>query len=134
MDARQIPADDGDPPALLNAGTYSAIYIAHRGMMAFRTPKLEMQFRLFEHPDIVLSRWYRVTGYKNRISAPIQSDLVREIQAALNRRIRLDRIPLELLKDKPVIVDVKVVTIDKTQHELAPVNRYNVIERIRGPA
>ena len=134
MGATQSADIERDIPALLQPGTYTAVYAAHRTMMAFRTPKLEVQFRLFEHPDIVLSRWYRVTAYKSRISAPMQSDLVREIQAALNRRIRNDRIPLELLKDKPVIVDVKVVTADKQQRELAPVNRYNVISCVRGPA
>lgn len=125
---------DADIPVILQPGAYTAIYTGHRGMVIFKTPKLEVQFRLLEHPDIVLSRWYRVTAYKGRISAPVQSDLVREIQATLNRRVRHDRIPLDLLKTIPVSVEVKLVTTDKQQEELAPINTYNVIARVKGPA
>jgi hypothetical protein len=131
MDTQTSPEPD-DIPGILKPGPYTAVYEAHRGMMIFRTPKLEVQFRLLEHPAIVLSRWYRVTTFKNRISAPVQSDVVREIQAVLNRRVRNDRIPLELLKGVVVSVDVKLVTTDKEQKSLASINYYNVIGRVAG--
>lgn len=134
MGATQSADIEGDVPPLLQPGTYTAIYAGHRGLVIFKTAKLEVLFQLLEHPAIVLSRWYRVTTYKGRISAPVQSDLVREIQAALNRRIRHDRMPLELLKNLPLLVEVKTVTTDKAQKELAPVNHYNVIACVKGPA
>lgn len=133
MDAPASPEAE-DIPGILTPGAYTAVYAGHRGMVIFKTPKLEVQFRLLEHADIMLSRWYRVTTYKGRISAPIQSDLVREIQAVLNRRVRHDRIPLELLRGVPVMVDVKQVTTNKEQKELAPINHYNVIACVKGPA
>jgi hypothetical protein len=116
----------------LKPGTYSAIYVAHQGMHVFRSPKLRVDFRLLEHLGLVLPRWYHVTGYKHRVSAPVHSDLVREVSAVLNVRVRHDRIPVASLAEIPVRVTVATVKRDQRQNELAEVNQYSVISRVDG--
>ena len=128
-----FPADEA-PEALhlVAPGRYSATYIGHQGMTIYRTPKVRVSFRLMEHPYIVLDRWYRVNSYRNRIKARASSDLVRELSAGLNRRIRPDRVPVGELKGIIVCVRVRTVTTDHRQSELHSVNHYSVIEALEG--
>jgi hypothetical protein len=124
-----------DQLVLVNPGDYTAVYVSHAGMHFFKGSKLKVNFRLFEHPDLVLPRWYRVTNYKGgRISAPVHSDLVREVSAALNQRLRHDRIPVGSLAGVLVRVKVKTVTTDREQGSISAVNRYSVISRLEGIA
>lgn len=116
----------------LKPGVYSAIYVAHRGMHVFRGPKLRVDFRLLEHLGLILPRWYHVTGYKGRVSAPVHSDLVRELSVVLGQRVRHDRIPVASFADIPVRVTVSTVQRDQRQHALAELNRYSVISRVDG--
>ena len=115
-------------------GNYTAVYAGHQGLMIYRTPKVRVSFRLMEHPGIVLDRWYRVEGYRNRIKTRASSDLVREVSAGLNRRVRRDRIPVGELAGIIVRVRVRTVTMDHRQRELHLVNQYSVIEAVEGQA
>jgi hypothetical protein len=111
------------------------VYADHVGYQIFRTCKLRVSFKLLEHPEIVLHRWYRVNTFKGRVSTRYPtSDLVRELSAVLGTRIRCDRIPVTLLANTPVQVEVKTVQQDHRQISLAPVNQYSVIARVRGKA
>lgn len=113
-------------------GDYLATYVRHAGLVVFRTAKMRVDFRLLAHPDLILSRWYRVqNGRGGRVRAGRHSDIVRELSAVLNRRVRHDRIPLESLKDVIVNVEVRDVVKDRKQDTLAEVNRYSAISRLK---
>jgi hypothetical protein len=113
------------------AGNYSATYVRHVGMTVFRTAKLRVDFRLLAHPDLIVSRWYRVQDYRGgRIQAVRHGDLVRELSAVLGRRVRRDRIPVGDLKNVIVRAEVRDVIEDRKQDVLADVNRYSVISRL----
>jgi hypothetical protein len=119
----------------LRPGKYTALYERHQGMNKYKTPKVRVDFRLLEHPGLVLSRWYRVSEYRGgRISAPHHSAIMRETCAVLGTRHRHDRIPIASLRDIQVSVEVGDVVMDGEQHELADVNRYSVIKRVLGRA
>ena len=118
---------------LVAPGTYTAIYVRHRGLTIYRTPKVRVSFRLMQHPAIVLDRWYRVESHQNRIKAGRSSDLVREVSSALNRRVRADRIPVGELAGVVVRVTVRTVVTNHRQRELQRVNHYSVIESVEGP-
>jgi hypothetical protein len=125
--------DSGSAPALITPGPYGAVYVRHAGCFIFRTAKLRADFRLLEHPEIVLSRWYRAADFRGgRVRAPHHSDLVRELSAVLGQRVRHDRIPLSLLQGIYVRAEVRTVTSDRRQHELAEINQYSIIERLIG--
>jgi len=116
-------------------GTYSAVYEQHRGLLIFRTPKVRVDFRLLEHPGLVLSRWYRVEDFRHgRVSACSSSDIVREISDVLGRRIRRDQIPVGALEGVIVKIQVRTVTKDRIQRPLAEVNRYSIIGRVQPSA
>lgn len=128
MSVAEAPVDE---PALVAPGEYSAVYVRHKAGVVFRTPKLRVDFRLVEHPDIVLQRWYRIEDFRGgRIRAGRHSDAVREISAVLGRRVRHDRIPVSALADIAVGVVVTTVTKDSSQRAIAAVNRYSVIARL----
>jgi len=133
----QMVALEQDPeaPALISEGDYQAIYKTHKGVSVFGTAKLCVWMRILEHPDIVLQRWYRIQDYRGgRVRAGQHSDLVRELSAVLDRRVRPDRIPITSLADKIVRVSVSTVMRDGSQNELAKVNRYSVISKLIGAA
>jgi hypothetical protein len=116
---------------LVRPGEYTAVYIGHKGCFIFRERKLRVDFRLVEHLDLVLQRWYRVVDYRGgRIRAIRSSDLVRELSAISNRRIRHDRIPIADFEGKVVRVEVRTVRTDSRQRKLATVNEYSVIARV----
>lgn len=121
-------------PILVEPGIYTALYVGHRGIDVFRFRKLLILWRLAEHPDIQLPRYYRVHCYSPRIIAGAASDLVREASAVLNQRIRRDRIPVASLAGIPAEVQVRTVTVDREQRDLAEVNRYSVISFVKGRA
>jgi hypothetical protein len=122
-------APDGDLPHV-PAGEYNAVHVRHFGKVVFRVPKVCVLFRLVEHPDIILPRWYCVSQCRGRIRTGPHSDLVRELSAILGRRVRADRIPLELFERIFVTVEVRDVVEDRKQNRVDPVNRYSVIGRI----
>ena len=125
----EVAADD---LVLVAPGDYSALYVRHAGTLIFRTPKVRVDFRLLDYPQpVVLSRWYRVSDFRRgRIRAGRSSAIVREISAALDRRVRCDRIPVAALEGHEVVVRVRTVTADGAQTPLAEVNQYSVIERL----
>jgi hypothetical protein len=95
--------------------------------------KVQVDFRLIEHAQIVLPRYFPVTGYVGgRIRAGRHSDIVRELSVVLGRRVRADRIPISDLSGLLLDVLVRDVVTDHRQRPLAPVNRYSVIERLVG--
>jgi hypothetical protein len=125
-----LPAST-DELLLVKPGDYAAVYVRHQGANLFGTVKLRVDFRLVDHLDLVLPRWYRVQNYAGgRIRAGRHSDIVRELSAALNRRLRCDRIPVGELANKIVSVRVRTVTKDARQGDLAGVNRYSVIDKV----
>jgi hypothetical protein len=116
---------------LVTPGEYQATYVRHVGTVVFGCPKVRVDLRLIVHPDIVLSRWYRVSDYRgNRVKASRHSDIVREVSAVLGRRERCDRIPVTALQGLLVQVLVSTVAKDHRQKRIAEVNRYSSIERI----
>ena len=119
---------------LIAPGPYTATYVRHEGVQIFKVRKVRVLFRLLEHPGIELERWYLVQSFKGRISAPVRSDIVCEVQAALGRKIRHDQVPLASLKGIVVAVTVKTVVINHRQREHKDVNRYSVIESMDGRA
>jgi len=127
----ESPGPDDDL-VQVKAGEYLALYIRHAGMVVFRTAKMRVDFQLLAHPDLILSRWYRVQDWRaGRVRAGHHSDIVRELSAVLGRRIRHDRIPINCLENIIVTVDVHEVTSDRKQEKLAEVNCYSVISRIK---
>jgi hypothetical protein len=117
----------------VDPGRYSAVYVKHRGLTIYRTPKVKVEFRLLAHPEVVLPRWYRVLDFRNgRISAPSHSDIVREISEVLGRRVRTDRLEVASLKDLVIAVEVEDVRVDRAQRSLAPINQYSRIARLCG--
>ena len=124
-------SDDGIGFIRIAPGQYHGTYVRHNGMTVFRRPKLRVLFRLFEYPELILPRWYRVTSYDGaRISAPMHSDLVREVSAALGLRVRPDRVPVASMADIRVSLIVRPVGADREDNALAPVNCYEVVSRV----
>jgi hypothetical protein len=125
-----------DGPILVEPGEHLAIYIRHERESMFQGTKLRVIFRLQDDRPILLSRWYPVVAGKGgRIAARPHSDIVREIQAVLGRRVRrYDRLEISELAGLVVRVDVRTVTVDQRQRPLAPVNQYSVIARLEGRA
>lgn len=121
-------------PVFIEPGDYHATYAGHRGISVFRSHKLLVLWTLLEHPDIRLPRYYRVRCYSPRIVAPATGDLVREVSAVLNQRIRRDRIPVTSLAGISAQIEVRTVTMDREQRDLAEVNQYSVVARVRGRA
>lgn len=115
-------------------GDYEGVYIRHACVKIFRTPKVRVDFKLLEHPGITLSRWYRASHNRGRISSGKSSDIVRELSAVLGYRVRGDRIPVCDLAGRVIRVKVKTVTADSRQNKLADVNRYSVISQLIGAA
>jgi hypothetical protein len=123
-----VPEDD---LVRVRPGEYMAIYVRHAGLVVFRTEKVRVDFRLAVHPDLILSRWYRVLSWRGgRVRAGRHSDIVRELSAVLNHRVRHDRIPVSALENVYVQVKVRDVVTDRKQDGLADVNRYSVISRL----
>jgi hypothetical protein len=114
------------------SSSYTGTYIRHDGMHVFKAPKVRVLFRILEHPDIVLPRWYRVTTYKGRVSAPIHSDLVRELTVVLGQRVRHDRVPVGSLANIVVNITVSTVTRSSTPEPLHILNQYSVISSVDG--
>lgn len=119
---------------LLRPGEYQALYVGYRGIDIFRARKVAAWWKILERPEIVLPRYYRVTTYQPRVSAPAGSAIARDVAVALGRRVRCDRIPMTDLAGIPVRVQVRSVTRDREQRQLAEVCTYSVIDRIVGPA
>ncbi len=118
-------------PPLVSPGVYTGVYIGHKAGIVFRTPKLRLDLRLLEHPDIVLERWYRIVDFRgNRIRAGRHSDLVREISAVIGRRVRCDRIPVASLVNLQLRFEVATITKDSNQRPLARVNQYSAVARL----
>jgi hypothetical protein len=139
------PLDDDGPDAAdqlvrVSPGVYTVVYERHQGFRIFGRPhtpthKVRIDFRLTEHPELIVPRWYRVKSFRPWISAGPSSDIVRELCVVLSRRVkRLDRIPVSLLQGILATAIVKDVVTDHRQHELAAINRYSVIERLVGRA
>ncbi|HEX4151148.1 MAG TPA: hypothetical protein VHY75_02960 [Steroidobacteraceae bacterium] len=123
-----------DGPILVEPGEHLAVYMRHERPQAFKGLKLRVIFRLQDQRPVQLSRWYQVATSKGPIAAPACSDLVREMQAVLGRRVRHDRIPISALAGILVRVDVRTVTSDYRQRTLALINQYSVIGRLEGKA
>lgn len=122
---------DNEELPLVTPGEYQATYVRHQGVVVFGSPKVRVDMRLIVHPDIVLSRWYRVSDHRgSRVKASRHSDIVREISAATGRRVRCDRIPVNALQGILVRVTVRTVTTDYRQSRLADINRYSGIEKL----
>lgn len=123
--------NESDELARVSPGEYLACYSRHAGTVVFGSPKLRLDMRLVEHPDIVLSRWYRVQDSRGgRIRASRHSDLVRELSAVLGMRVRADRVPVTQLKGLVVRIDVQTIMTDYRQQRLADVNQYSGIARL----
>ena len=123
----------GDGLIRLPPGEYAVTYVHHSGGVVFRTPKVRVELRLLAHPELILSRWYRVIDFRGgRVVATRHSDIVREVSAMLGHRVRHDRVPLASLAGLEVTAEVRDVSIDRRQRELAQINRYSTIERLRG--
>jgi hypothetical protein len=117
--------------ALVAPGEYLATYVRYVGGLVFGCAKVRVEMRLIAHPDIVLSRWYRVTDYRgNRVKASKHSDIVRELSAVLGRRVRCDRIPINDLQGILTRVFIGTVAKDHRQVRLADVNRYSSIAKL----
>jgi hypothetical protein len=133
-----LPGATDDLVRIEPGDDYTAFYIRHVGMRIFgglRTPtlKVRVDFRLVEHPNLILARWYRVHNYAGgRIRASAHGDLVREISAVLGTRVRPDRVPMSLLEGIIVRVSVHDVVNDHRQERIAEVNRYSIIGRLLG--
>jgi hypothetical protein len=122
-------ADDDLP--IVAPGNYLATYVRHHGTVVFASAKVRIDMRLVEHPEIMLSRWYRVSDYRGgRVRSGRHSDIVRELSAVLARRVRADRLPIDLLKNIFVRVAVRTVSTDHKQQLLDVVNRYSSIARL----
>jgi hypothetical protein len=132
MGSSNVPlAVDGEDLVRVAPGLYDVTYVAHRGLTVFRTAKVRVDFQLIAHPDLIVPRWYRVNDYRgSRIRAGRHSDILRELSAILNTRLRHDRVAVASLKGLVVLAHVRDVTSDRKQNPLAPVNRYSVIERL----
>lgn len=117
---------------LIAPGEYLATYVRHAGVLVFGCPKVRVDLRVVVYPDVVLSRWYRVSDHRGRVRASRHSDIVRELSAVLGRRQRCDRIPINALQGLLVRVLVTTVTRDHRQGRLADVNRYSTIEKLVG--
>ena len=117
----------------LTPGEYAAVYVGYTSLIVFRSPKVRVDFHLLDHPELILSRWYRVKDYRGgRLKAGRHSDIVRELSAVLGRRVRHDRITVGSLENIMVRVEVRDVIEDRKQDKLAEVNRYSVISRLIG--
>jgi hypothetical protein len=126
----ELPVADDDL-VRVRPGEYVATYVRHASLVVFRTVKVRVDFRLAAHPDLILSRWYRVQDYRGgRVRAGRHSDIVRELSVAFNRRVRHDRIPVSALENVYVLVEVRDVVSDRKQDALADMNRYSVISRL----
>lgn len=131
IDFPSAASDDGLGLIRINPGQYHGTYVSHAGAIVFRRPKLRVLFRLFEYPELVLPRWYRVTSYDGaRISAPMHSDLVREVSEVLGLRVRPDRVPVASMAGIQVSLLVRTVAADKDDNALAQVNCYEIISRV----
>jgi hypothetical protein len=137
---RPEPETDAVDLPRIEPGVYQACYLSHHDFRVLgrgRAPTLKVaaEFQLIDRPAIVLTRWYRVKGrVGGRYHAGAHSDLVREVSAALNQRVRANRVPISSLKGLVLMVEVRDVERDHRQRDLAAVNRYSVIARIVGPA
>jgi hypothetical protein len=119
----------------IEPGAYQAVYEGHRPFKIFngKALKLQVDFRLIEHAQIVLPRFFPIRNHASgRISAGRHSDLVRELSAVLGRRVRADRIPISDLSGLLLDVLVRDVVTDHRQRPLAPVNRYSIIAQLVG--
>jgi len=132
QDAQIIPLHPENH--LVKPGEYQALCIGHRGIDIFRARKVVVWWKLLEHPEILLPRYYRVTSYRPRVCAPSGSDIARDVAAALGRRVRRDQIPVSSLTGIYVRVEVRTVTADREQRKLPEVCTYSVIDRVIGPA
>jgi len=126
-----FPGTDDVELILLDPDDYDVIYQAHKGVSVFRGAKVRIDFQLMAHPDLILPRWYRVQDHRGgRIRAGRHSDIVRELSAALGRRIRHDRIPVGDLAGKVLRARVDTVKTDSRQQPLAQVNYYSVVTKL----
>ncbi len=129
---------------LLKPGRYELCYEFHEAVQLFRQPKLVIWFRVLdmgEHFGKFIPRYYnikRTIGKKGRggmFKAGRSSNFVREYARLFPNRIsRLDRIPMEPFKGKRLIAEVRTVTRDREQEDLAASLHYSVVDRLLGVA
>lgn len=123
---------DDDVLHHVEPGRYEVTYVRHTVVPIYEQRKLRIDFQLLAHPNLVIPRWYRVPHAGRRISAGRSSHLMRDMQAALIRRFRPDRIPISELKGILLLAAVRDVVIDNRQRPLVTINVYSVIDQILG--
>lgn len=130
-------SQDEDLPRVA-PGEYVVTYVRHEKVRIFGkpgrlTPKVRVDFRLEAYPELIIPRWYRVASFDGgRIRAGKNSDIVRELSAALGKRMRCDQVHVRDLKNVRIVASVRDVVADHRQRSLAPINRYSVIDRLTG--
>ena len=125
-----------DELVLVVEGDYAARFVGYKRVTIFRTVKVRADFELVDYSTqtrrVIVSRWYRVSiGRDGRIRAGRNSAIVRELSAALGRRVRCDRVPIEALGDVDLLrIRVRTVKRDRDNEPLADVNLYSTVERL----
>lgn len=129
----------GNAFPLLPEGEYEVCYVYHETWNYMgRNPKVAFWFRVInigEYFGTLIPRYFNVKQLKGkpakngRFVPGRSSDFLLEYCNLFPRRItRLDRIPLSLLENEIIKVQVKTVTKNREQRSMPEVLQYSVIK------
>jgi hypothetical protein len=119
---------------LLPEGEYPAWYSSHELHKNFKGygDKLVVSFRVDEcgYADEIVSAFYNITITEKGWKTKGGSRWVKEMRRLFPDRKRKDRLPVSLLKNKNVLIDVRTVTTGKAKRVLEEAEQYSVVDSI----
>ncbi len=123
------------PPSLILPGIYEAVSTSVARKHYHSRPYLEVTFDVFQghiQDGVSLARGLSAFFSMPKDGQPLgrSSRLARLIQL-LDPKLRLDRVPLRLLKDKFWLVQVVTVDKDGQQQPLSAGNQYSKVAAVR---
>jgi hypothetical protein len=119
---------------LLPEGEYPAWYLEHKKHPNFKGygDKLVVSFRVDEcgYAGEIVSAFYNITITEKGWKAKGGSRWVKEMRRLFPDRKRKDRLPVLLLKNKKVLIEVRTVITGKAKRVLEEAEQYSVVDSI----
>ena len=120
---------------LLPEGEYLAWYSSHEQHKNFKGygDKLVVSFRIDEcdHAGEIVSAFYNITITEKGWKTKGGSRWVKEMRRLFPDRKRKDRLPVSLLKNKKVLIEVRTVITGKAKRVLDKSEQYSVVNNIQ---
>lgn len=138
-----FPSEAADDLPLIPEGKYRLKLESHETSICFgpKSPRLVLNFSVCDmgpHFGAKLQRHYNVealttkAGKKGGFRAKRHGDLMIEVCTLLNRKVRRDRVPIDLLYRSIIVGRIQTVKHNSQQKELPAVLHYSKVAALVG--